>query len=607
MAEPVGISNNVFRLSESDNRLSARVGPGLIVGTVVPATLPRIVRRSDTSSEVSIVRRLLAFSSLLVIVACTSANDADSSPNMADNVPVLDGAAIAQHMRTLSSDEFLGRGPGHPGGDIASDYVAAQYEEYGLEAPDGSYFQTVPMVGTTTNAATVSLSFSGPNASVTPRYLTEFVLNAGDPVADGAGGDAELVFVGYGVDASENEWNDFSGVDVAGKYIMILVNDPPASAAEPDLFGGVAMTYYGRWTYKYEEAARQGALGALIVHETEPAGYPWSVVRGGWSGEQFSLPPDPNGPAPAGMVGWISLDVARATLASAGLDFDELKTRASTRAFNAVETGITVSAHVDSSVRTVETRNVVGLIRGTERPDEWITVSSHYDHFGVGEAVDGDSIFNGAYDNASGTAMLLNLASTVVEMPQRPGRSILFIATAAEEQGLLGAQWYVQSPLHPLNQTVAEMNVDQANLWGETDDITVHGEERNALGTYVRSRAAMLGLTIRPDAEPEKGFFFRSDHFPFAKAGVPSLYVEHGREYRGRPEGWGSEIQTEYTANRYHAPSDEFSEDFVFDGAVQQGALVLSVLLDIAGDDTWPEWNAGQEFKAARDAMMSRR
>jgi len=553
------------------------------------------------------VRRLLAFSSLLVIVACTSANDADSSPNMADNVPVLDGAAIAQHMRTLSSDEFLGRGRGHPGGDIASDYVAAQYEEYGLEAPDGSYFQTVPMVGTTTNAATVSLSFSGPNASVTPRYLTEFVLNAGDPVADGAGGDAELVFVGYGVDASENEWNDFSGVDVAGKYIMILVNDPPASAAEPDLFGGVAMTYYGRWTYKYEEAARQGALGALIVHETEPAGYPWSVVRGGWSGEQFSLPPDPNGPAPAGMVGWISLDVARATLASAGLDFDELKTRASTRAFNAVETGITVSAHVDSSVRTVETRNVVGLIRGTERPDEWITLSSHYDHFGVGEAVDGDSIFNGAYDNASGTAMLLNLASTVVEMPQRPGRSILFIATAAEEQGLLGAQWYVQSPLHPLNQTVAEMNVDQANLWGETDDITVHGEERNALGTYVRSRAAMLGLTIRPDAEPEKGFFFRSDHFPFAKAGVPSLYVEHGREYRGRPEGWGSEIQTEYTANRYHAPSDEFSEDFVFDGAVQQGALVLSVLLDIAGDDTWPEWNAGQEFKAARDAMMSRR
>ena len=553
------------------------------------------------------MRRAFAFSSLLVIVACDSVNDADSGQNMVDDVPELDGAAIAQHMRTLSSDEFLGRGPGHPGGHIASDYIAARYEEYGLEAPEGSYFQTVPMVGTRTNPATVSLSFSGPNASETPRYLTEFVLNAGDPVADGAGGEAELVFVGYGVDASENEWNDFSEVDVAGKYILILVNDPPAPAAEPELFGGRAMTYYGRWTYKYEEAARQGALGALIVHETEPAGSPWSVVRGGGSGEQFSLPPDPGGPTPVGMVGWISLDVARATLASAGLDFDELKAHAATRAFNAVETGIAVSAVVENSVRSVETRNVVGLIRGSERPDEWITVSSHYDHFGVAEAVEGDSIYNGAYDNASGTAVLLNLASTVAGMPVVPERSVLFIATAAEEQGLLGAQWYAQSPLHPLNQTVAEINVDGANLWGETDDIIVHGEERSALGAYVRPRAAMLGLNIIPDAEPEKGFFFRSDHFPFAKAGVPSLYVEHGRQYRGRPEGWGAEIQIEYTANRYHAPSDEFSEDFVFDGAVQQGALVLSVLLDVVGDDTWPEWNDGQEFKAARDAMLSRR
>ena len=305
-----------------------------------------------------------------------------------------------------------------------------------------------------------------------------------------------------------------------------------------------------------------------IVHETEPVGYPWSVVRGGWSGEQFSLPPDPSGPTPAGMVGWISLDVARATLASAGLYFDQLKARAATRAFNAVETDITVSARVESSVRMVETKNVVGLIPGSPRPDEWITVSSHYDHFGVGESVEGDSIYNGAHDNASGTAMLLNLASTVAEMRPGPERSILFIATAAEEQGLLGTLWYAQSPLHPLSQTVAEINVDGANLWGETDNTIVHAEERSTLGAYVRPRAAMLGLTISTDAEPEKGFFFRSDHFPFAKAGVPSLYVEHGRQYRVRPEGWGSEIQAEYTANRYHAPSDEYTEDFVFDGAV---------------------------------------
>lgn len=553
------------------------------------------------------MRRTFVFLSLMALTACAAARDTGGEANMAEDVPALDGTVIAEHMRTLSADDFFGRAPGHPGGDLAADYIAAHYEAYGLEAPGESYFQTVPMVGTSTNPETVSLSFSGPSASVAPRYLTEFVLNAGDPVGDGAGGDAELVFVGYGIDAPENSWDDFSGVDVAGKYIMILVNDPPAPVGDPELFGGRAMTYYGRWTYKYEEAARQGALGALIVHETEPAGYPWSVVRGGWSGEQFSLPPDEGGPPPAGMVGWISLEVARAVLASAALDFDELKARAATRAFSAVETGITVSAGVESAVRTVETKNVVGLIRGAERSEEWITVSSHYDHFGVGEAIDGDSIYNGAYDNASGTALLLTLANTVANMTQVPGRSILFIATAAEEQGLLGAQWYAQSPLHPLNQTVAEINVDGANLWGETDDVIVHGEERSALGVYVRPRASMLGLTIIPDAEPEKGFFFRSDHFPFAKAGVPSLYVEHGRTYRGRPEGWGAQIQAEYTASRYHAPSDEFSEDFVFDGAVQQGALVLSVLLDIAGDDTWPEWHDGQEFKAARDEMMRSR
>jgi len=544
---------------------------------------------------------------LLALASCEAAPDTQPGTSASTDVPSLDGTMIAHYMRTLSSDAFFGRGPGHPGGDMAADYIAAQFAEFGLEAPNGSFFQAVPMVGTTTDPRTASLSATGPSGQVSPNYLDDFVLNAGDPVAAGAGGEAEVVFVGYGIDAPENQWNDFAGVDVAGKYIMILVNDPPAPADEPNLFGGPAMTYYGRWTYKYEEAARQGALGAIIVHETTPAGYPWSVVRGGWAGEQFALPPDASGPTPAGMVGWVSLDVATAMLATGGLAFSELKAAAAQRGFRAVETGVTVSAHVASTVRHVETKNVVGLYRGTERPDEYITVTSHYDHFGVGEAVDGDSIYNGAYDNASGSAMLMTVARTVSAMANGPERSILFIATAAEEQGLLGGQWYAQSPLFPLHSTVAEINVDGANLWGETDDIIVHGEERSGLGVYVRARAAMLGLTIMPDAEPEKGFFFRSDHFPFAKAGVPSLYVEHGRDYRGRPEGWGAEVQAAYTATRYHAPSDEFSEDFVFDGAVQQGALVLSVLLDIANDDIWPEWLDGQEFKAARDAMMGGR
>jgi Zn-dependent M28 family amino/carboxypeptidase len=390
-----------------------------------------------------------------------------------------------------------------------------------------------------------------------------------------------LVFVGYGIDAPEADWNDFAGgVDVAGKWLLILVNDPPAPADEPDLFGGPAMTYYGRWTYKNEEAGRQGALGALIVHETGPAGYPWSVVRGGWSGEQFALPADP-GASPAGMLGWVTEDITREVLALGGLDFDELKAAAGRRGFEAVETGVTVTGSVEAAVRQVETANVVGLLSGSERPDEYVTITSHHDHFGIGE-----------------------LARSFAAAEERPARSLLFIATAAEEQGLLGAQWYTQSPLRPLNRTVAEVNVDGANLWGVTDDITVQGAERSGLGAYAVGRADEMGLEIMPDAEPEKGFFFRSDHFPFARAGVPSLYIEHGRRFVDKPEGWGDEILSEYTALRYHAPSDEFSEDFVFDGAAQQATFVYLTTLDIANGSTWPNWHEGQEFKAARDAMM---
>ena len=553
------------------------------------------------------MRRLNSFLGLIAILAaCSSESDIGTSRSEPE-LPELSAQGIADHMRILASDDFFGRGPGHLGGDLASAYIAEQFSEYGLEAPGGSYFQTVPMVGMTTDPTTVKLSFTGSEGAVTPTYLDEFVLNAGAPLAGRVGGDAELVFAGYGAIAPENEWNDFQGIDVQGKYLMILVNDPPASPSEPDLFGGVAMTYYGRWTYKYEEAARQGALGAIIVHETEPAGYPWSVVRGGWSGEQFALPLNPTDTRPAGMVGWVSESVAQRALATAGYDYEELKRRAAIRGFTAVETGITVSASVESTSRDVETRNVVAVRRGSTRPDEYLTVTSHYDHFGVGESIAGDSIYNGAYDNASGTALLLEVAHAISGSQTPLGRSVLFIATAAEEQGLLGAERYVRSPIYPLSQTVAEINLDGANLWGLTDDIIVHGEERSELGNYVRPRATQLGLTLRPDAEPEKGFFFRSDHFPFAKAGVPSLWIEHGRNYRGQPAGWGAQLQADYTANRYHAPSDEFSDEFTFDGAVQQGTLLLAVLFDAAADVSWPNWHVGQEFKGARDAMLENR
>lgn len=516
----------------------------------------------------------------------------------------LSGESIRGHLLTLSSDEYLGRGPGHPGGEMAAAYIADGFRDAGLEPVGGSYYQAVPMIGTTPVPSSVRISFRGPGGTVEPVYLEDVVFHAGDPMGAPVSVEGEVVFAGYGITAPEVDWTDFQGTDVRGKVLLVLVNDPPAPAEEPGLFGGRAMTYYGRWTYKFEEAARQGAAGVLIVHQTEPAGYPWSVVRGGWSGEQFALPPDPSGPAPVPFVGWISRASAEAALAAGGGDFAEMEAAAGRRGFRAVPTGLTASAAVESAVREVETMNVVGLLPGTDRPDEIITITSHYDHFGVGEAVAGDSIYNGAYDNASGTALLMEMARAVAATGSAPERSLLFIATAAEEQGLLGAAWYAQSPLFPLARTVAEVNVDAVNLWGETDDVIVHGEERSALGTFVRRRAEEMALTIRPDAEPEKGFFFRSDHFPFAKAGVPSLYIEHGRMYRGRAEGWGDSIQADYTANRYHAPSDEFSDEWVFDGAVQQGRLAILTILDIANDDGWPNWLEGSEFKAARDGMM---
>jgi Zn-dependent M28 family amino/carboxypeptidase len=549
------------------------------------------------------VARLPAVSALILALAGCQGE----GPTLEGPIPEISEADIAEFTRTLSSDAYLGRGPGQPGDRMAAQYIAQNFEAFGLEAPAGSYLQPFPIIGVTPDPATVSLTFSGSSGELTPTYLDDFVLNAGDPLAPQARGEAELVFVGYGIDAPEANWNDFAEVDVAGKYILILVNDPPAPPDEPDRFGGVAMTYYGRWTYKYEEAARQGALGALVVHETEPAGYPWSVVRGGFAGEQFTLPPDPTGPSPAGMIGWVSVDLARSLLRLGGYDYDELKSRAAARGFAAVATGISVRGTVDSSVRRIETQNVAGLLRGSSRPDEYVIVTAHYDHFGVGETIDGDSIYNGAYDNASGTALIMAMAHAMSSLDTPLARSVLFLSTGAEEQGLLGAEWYVQSPLVPLDRTVAEVNFDGANLWGLTTDMIVQGEERSELGAFVRRRAAEMELALMPDAEPQNGYFFRSDHFPFAKAGVPSLYVEHGHRYVGRPDGWGMQIQGEYTANYYHAPTDEFSEEFVFDGAVQQGTLGMLTVLDIAADDSWPNWHEGQEFKAARDAMMARR
>jgi Zn-dependent M28 family amino/carboxypeptidase len=474
----------------------------------------------------------------------------------------------------------------------------------GLEPVRGSYFQRVPILGSLPLAPGIDISFRRGGRSASPQHLDDYTLIAGDAAAPFVEGAGELVFVGYGINAPELGWDDFGGTELAGKVLLMLVNDPPATPEEPDLFGGPAMTYYGRWTYKYEEAARQGAVAAILIHTTESAGYPWSVVRAGRSREQFSLPSDPAAPSPVPMKGWMTYGTAEWVLEMAGLELNDLVAKAGTRDFTPVPTGIRVSGQVTSAVRAVETVNVVGLLSGGERPDEVITITSHYDHLGVGEPVEGDSIRNGAYDNASGIALVLEMAEAFTTLPTPPARSILFIATAAEEAGLLGSAWYAQSPLFPLEKTVAEVNVDGANMWGETDDFTVHGVERSGLGAYAESRAQEMSLTLIPDQEPEKGFFFRSDHFPMARAGVPALYFSHGSRYRGKPESYGDSIQADYAANHYHAPSDEFSDGWVYEGAIQHALFVYRVVLDIAQDSTFPNWFEGSEFKATRDALM---
>ena len=588
------------------------------------ATSPTPGARTERAMDSFRPVRLLTLATALLLAPCTPADDGGSAPSAgapgaagtpasveaADVTPealaaAISGEDIAAHVRTLSHDTMAGRAPGTAGGRMAADYIAAAFERAGLEPVEGSYFQDVPMVGSTPVPASAELVLQLSGDRLEPDYLDDFVLWAGDAEATTSVAEGELIFVGYGIEAPEASWSDY-GADVEGKIVLILVNDPPAPADEPELFGGPAMTYYGRWTYKYEEAARQGAAGALIVHTTDAAGYGWNVVRGSWSGEQFSLPSDPDAPTPLAVEGWVTADLAEEALAAAGHDLGALMERAASRDFEPVATGITVRAAVESRVRRVGTRNVVGLLRGDERPDEVITVTSHYDHLGVGEPVEGDSIYNGAYDNASGTGVLIELAAALASRDDSPARSILFVATAAEEQGLLGAEWYVQNPLFPLERTVAEINVDGGNLWGETDDMTAMGADRNDLGEVVERRAGEMGITLVPDAEPEKGFFFRSDHFPFARAGVPALYLEHGREYRGRPAGWGDSILADYQAGKYHAPADEWSDDFTFEGSVQQATLAGLVILDLADSAAWPGWNADSEFRAAREAMKGR-
>ncbi len=530
-----------------------------------------------------------------------------SAPAQSAQLPVrIRPEEIDAHLRFLSSDLLEGRAPATRGGRIAEEYIAAQLKTFGVKpgVGDSSYFQRVPIDVVKTDPRTIKVTASG-RANANLRFTDDVVVWPGSAtLASNAHG--ELVFVGYGVTATEYKWDDFKGADVRGKILLVLVNDPPETPAEPNLFGGKAMTYYGRWTYKYEEAERRGAAGMLIVHTTERAGYPWHVVVNSNSTEQRLLPRDPGLPAPIAVRGWITDSAATALLAQAGLNMPQLRKEAESRDFRPVSTGIVIDASMQNSVQHMSANNVVGLVRGIDPKvrDEYVVYSAHWDHFGIGPVVNGDSIYNGAVDNASGVASVLAVAHAAAE-GVKPRRSQLFAFVTAEESGLLGSAYFAEHPTVPASKIIADLNMDIVPVNGRVRDLNVMGDTKSSIGPTLARLVKSDGVRISPDAHPEQGHFYRSDHFSFAKVGIPSVSIGGGTDYVGRPAGWGLEQAEDYTAHRYHQPSDEYRPDWDLSGAAQLAEIVYRLGTSIGNADTVPTWNADAEFKALRDAARN--
>jgi Zn-dependent M28 family amino/carboxypeptidase len=518
-----------------------------------------------------------------------------------------------RHIKTLSSDEFEGRGPGTHGEDLSINYIADQFRQIGL-APgntDGTYFQNVPLVGITTSQDAVMKVNIG-NKGMNLKFGDDFVART-TRVIEKTGFDADMVFVGYGVVAPEYGWDDYKGEDVRGKVLVMLVNDPavpdPKDPKKLDekMFKGRAMTYYGRWTYKFEIAAQKGAAGVLVVHETGPAGYPWAVPKGSFTIENFDLVSKDKNMSRVNVEGWITEPKTRELMQAAGLNFDELKKRAASKDFHPVDLKAHAKLDIENKLRTIESHNVVGKLEGADPKlkDEYVIYTAHWDHLGIGlPDAKGDKIYNGALDNASGVAGLIEMARAFKAAAPPPRRSILFLAVTAEEKGLIGSKYYAENPIYPLAKTVAEINMDGLNQWGTTRDVTVIGLGNSTLDDVLKEAAAEKRRVLRPDAEPEKGFYYRSDHFNFAKQGVPALDPEGGIDYIGKPAGWGMKKRDEYTENDYHKPSDEIKPDWNLSGAAEDLRLLMTVGYRVANTDKYPEWKPGTEFKAKRDEML---
>lgn len=534
-----------------------------------------------------------------------SADDTEASSSEEDTLALapIDETRLRERIATLSSDDFEGRAPATPGGLKTRQWLADEMRAIGLEPGNGdSYEQPVPLVELTLQKDSSSLTINGE----TIEYGSEAVYWTKRVQEDVSYTDSDLVFVGYGVVAPEYGWDDYAGVDVTGKTVVMLVNDPGYATGDPELFNGRAMTYYGRWTYKYEEAARQGAAAALIVHQTEPAAYGWGVVEGSWTGAQLDLERPDGGAGRVALEGWIQESVARDLFSQAGMDFDEVAEAAKSKGFQSQPMGdLKSSGVIKNVIRRSNSANVAGVIPGAERPDEYVLYMAHWDHLGMNPDAEGDKISNGAVDNATGTAGILSIAEAIMNSERRPARSIMFVAVTAEESGLLGSAYLGEDPIVPFANIVGGINIDAILPTPPSKDLVVVGYGASELEDLLQQAADKRDMYLRPDPEPEKGYFYRSDHISLAKKGVPMLYADSGIDLVDGGEEAGAAAGDDYRTNRYHKPADEYSEDWDLTGITTTLSVLYEVGADMAYSDIWPIWYEGNEFRALRDQQRA--
>lgn len=536
--------------------------------------------------------------------AAVSADTHAAASDHAFTSPITE-ADFSEHVRVLASDALEGRGPGTPGEDKTVDYIKSQFARIGLQPGNGSdWFQTVPMVETTANeASTLDFNVGGTDQNL--KFGADMVIGTRTGQPSVTVKNSEVVFVGYGVDAPERNWNDYAGIDVKGKTVVMLVNDPGFHANDPKLFDGQRMTYYGRWTYKFEEAARKGAAAALIIHDTPGASYGWDVVKNSWSGAQYDLPaqddPEPRLP----VQGWITGERAEALFKAAGQDLAKLRAAANKPGFKPVPLHATASIALTSTTVEKQSRNVIGILPGSEKPDEAVIYMAHWDHLGNHEGEAGDHIYNGAVDNATGVAGILELAEAFAHAPTPPKRSIVFLAVTLEESGLLGSKYYVAHPTIPLDKTVAVINLDAMSPIGKAKDITVVGKGSSELEDLLQTAVKAQNRHLVDETNTAAGYYFRSDHFNFAKAGVPALYIGSGSDLIEGGTAAGEAASKAYTSERYHKPGDQYDPaTWKVDGIVEDLQAIESVGEALANGQQWPNWYQGNPFKAARDRMM---